>query len=148
VTEAGRGALSPCPRVTVEILLNVGIAPRDEGSVVEAQPLLVRQRAGTPHNDEEPPGNEKVTGHSSGLIDAFPHCTEPQGHWPCTRGSALSTDLFPLITPRLLKPVPYTMAIGRTGQPVAPRNLVASRMKQKLFTPSRASSSRIRFSIR
>ena len=42
----------------------------------------------------------------------------------------------------------YSSATGRTGDPVAPRNLVASSMKQKLATPSRASSSSARFSIR
>ena len=42
----------------------------------------------------------------------------------------------------------YTIATGRTGDPVAPRNFVASRMKQKLLSPSRAISSSARFSIR
>ncbi len=42
----------------------------------------------------------------------------------------------------------YTRTIGRTGAPVAPRILVASRTKQAAWTPSAASSSKARFSIR
>ena len=40
------------------------------------------------------------------------------------------------------------IAIGRVGDPVAPRNFVASRMKQAAWTRSRAISSSIRFSMR
>ena len=42
----------------------------------------------------------------------------------------------------------YNSATGRTGQPVAPLYLVASRMKQNAVSFSRAASSSARFSIR
>ena len=43
---------------------------------------------------------------------------------------------------------PYTIAIGRTGQPVAPLNFTGDSMKQKLVLPAASTSSRRMFSIR
>jgi hypothetical protein len=50
--------------------------------------------------------------------------------------------------PPLRDPLSQIIATGIAGEPVAPLNLVGNRMKQKLVTLSRASSSSWKFSIR